>query len=286
MARDIESISQINLWGKQADSFGLEPQRTDLFFVDFVSAIRGVGAAANVKLVDVIPQYVRSVTLPELRTKAEPIRRDSVPYNVPSWDDPLDPVKLVFMWDTHDQNERSDVIQFLDAWLALTRAGRGARYQGYTTNRGHLLLNNDYRVDFQFDINLYLLRGGDANAGGFNNDGSDNTAFKEFTARANAAYRTFQSRQSSIQQGAQKFSEQPTSFEEAVTYEQLGSDPLEQNMVLHTIYLLHQAWLGAYKIADLSYTESTLLTVEATFYVDSIDLSTPSAISGQAQRTP
>jgi len=67
MARDITTVNQTNLWGRQADSgLGLEPQRTDLYFVDFASAQKNVGAVANLKLAAILPQYVRSLSLPEL----------------------------------------------------------------------------------------------------------------------------------------------------------------------------------------------------------------------------
>ena len=288
MARDITTINQTNLWGKQADSgLGLEPQRNDLYFVDFSSALKNVQRAANVSpvLAPMLPQYVRSVTLPELRTKPDVVRRDSIPYNMPSWDDPLDPIKITFLLDTNEQDDRSDVTRFLDAWLALTRAGRGSRFQGYTAPQGHLLLNADYRVDFQFNVNLYLLRGANVTVGGFVNDGRDDEQFKVFTAQANAAFRNLRKAAGAVQQGNPiPDPNGDNSFETAVTYAQLDQGAsVEQDMVISTIYVLYNAWLGAYKISDLTYTESALVTVEATFYADSVQVQTPAGISGSAQ---
>lgn len=288
MARDITTINQTNLWGKQADTgLGLEPQRTDLFFVDFKNAVNGVTAAAKIRLAPILPQYVRSVTLPEIRTKADPVRRDSIPYNVPSWDDPLDAVKITFLLDTHNEDDRSDVVQFLDGWLALTRAGRGRRYGGYTQGAGWLELDANYRVDNTFDVNVYMLRGADLTVGGFVNDGTDRVQFQTFMAQANAAFRNQKKTSGLVQQGAPvPLVELDNSNETAITYaQQSDGDVVAQDMVIHTIYALHDAWLAAYKIADLSYTESNIVTVDATFYVDSIDRPQALGVEGAAFST-
>ena len=161
MALNIATRKQTNLWGKQSDiagDIGLEPQRNDLYYVDFDNALKNVAVISKQSLAPLIPQYVRSCSLPELRTKSEPIRRDSVAYNMPSWDDPLDPVKLVFMMETSSYRS-SRVTAFLDAWLVLTRAGRGSRVAGYYEPTGWLTLNSNFSIDFRFDVNLYLLRG-------------------------------------------------------------------------------------------------------------------------------
>lgn len=288
MARDISTISQTNLWGKQAsEGTGLDPQRNDLYFVDFTTAQKNVMAATGLQLAPIIPQYVRSATLPELRTKAEPVRRDSIPFQMPSWDDPLDPVKIVFLYDTKGQNDSSDVARFLDAWLALTRAGRGSRAMGYSPLGNWFKLNSDYRVDFQFNIQLYLLRGQNITVGGFAVDGEpSNAEWARITALANATYRNDRKRMGLIQQGNPvALPEDDISFETAVGYS--GFDPgaaYEQDMVIHTIYVLKNAWLGAYKISDLSYTDSTLVTVEATFYVDSVDMPDVPTFYGEARK--
>jgi len=273
MSRELATINQTNLWGKTADSAGLEPQRNDLYFVNFNLARNGVAAATDLKLAVILPQYVRSVSIPEIRTKAEPIRRDSVAYNMPSWDDPIDAVKITFLLDTHDQDDRSDVIQFLDAWLALTRAGRGRRGPlGYSAPLGYINLNSQFRIDFRYDVSLYLLRGSEASSAGFVDTGMD----EEFTVRLDAAYRILRKYDGLIQQGLPSppgvSGPPPIPVQENLFYqEQLKPFP---NMVIHSIYTLSNAWLSAYKISDFSYAESALTTVDATFYVDSFDLST------------
>jgi hypothetical protein len=286
MARDISTINQTNLWGKQADEgLGLEPQRNDLYFVDFTSALKSVAVAANVQLAPIIPQYVRSITLPELRTKAEPVRRDSNSYNMPSWDDPLDAIKLTMVLDTKDANDKSDVIQFLDAWLALTRAGRGSRSQGYSALGNWLKLNSDFRVDFQFNVNVFLLRGANMTVGGFFNNNADDDAFRRAAVIANAAYRNSKKRSGLVQTGQPIPESLDTSVETATSYAAFDQGAaIEQDMVIHSIWVMKQAWLAAYKLSDLNYTESSLVTVEATFYADAFELSEPSQLYGEAQK--
>lgn len=272
MARDVSIINQLNLWGKQSDfGLGLEPQRNDLYYVDFLSTVNNVAAATNLQLAPVIPQYVRSVTLPEIRTKADPIRRDSVPYNMPSWDDPLDPVKITFVLDTKDMGF-NPVIKLLDAWMALTRAGRGNRTFGYRPTLGNWFrLNSNYRVDFQFDIKIYMLRGAQGRPGGFSSALSG-AAFDHALFQSDAAAR-FQALDS------RNRPERPNTTQISAR-EYISS--VEQTSTIHSVWMLKQAWLGAYKISDLTYTESALVTVEATFYMDSIDLADNVIYEGQA----
>jgi hypothetical protein len=267
MASNITAIKQTNLWGKAAGE-GLEPQRTDLFYVDFRSALENVRAATNVALAPILPQYVRSVTFPDLRTKAEPIRRDSVPYNTPSWDEPLDAVKLVFLLDTHAEDNRSDIVQFLDTWLALTRAGRGTRQGGFYASRGWLELNANFSVDFAFNVHLYLLRG--AEVSGANPVFTGDAEFQRFTAQANQFFRNTQ------QAGVDSDVVPPTLGDSSQTDQ--GA-----KLALHSTYVLSNAWLAAYKVSDFSYTESALALVETTFYVESVDLEYESDVVGAAR---
>ncbi len=286
MARDIATIKQNNLWGKAADSgLGLEPQRSDLYVLDFTTAQKGIAQAANQRLADILPQFVRSISLPDLRTKAEPIRRDSVPFQMPSWDDALDPIKVAFLLDTSNEDDKSAVIQFLDAWLALTRAGRGSRFQGYSTT-GWLTLDANFRVNYAYNVSLFLLRGAAINFGN-GASGQDQGPLNVYLANANAMFRNAKKRQGLVQTGA------PISTADASTANILSqlaknqpntaaNDQLTQDVVIHSIYVLSNMWLAAYKLSDFSYQESNLTTVEATFYADSVALETKSTIFGAA----
>lgn len=279
MARDITTINQMNLWGKQADAgTTLEPQRSDLWMLDFKTAVQGVGTASKVALVPILPQYVRAVTLPELRTRAEPIRRDSIPYPMPSWDDPLDPIKITFLMDTHAQEDVCNVIQFLDAWLALTRAGRGTRFLGYNVNTAWLTLNSNFRVDFQYQVDLWLLRGSSSDLTGGFSTSPQSDDFKAVMANANTAFRNQKDQQGQIQQGATAVQDQQpvTQFTLSASLRRSST-----NMTVHSIYTLVGAWLGAYKISDLSYVQSDLVTVDATFYADDVRLDTLPQFDGE-----
>lgn len=267
MARDITTINQINLWGKQADAgTGFNPQRTDLWMVDFKTAVDGVASATNISIDPIVPQYVRSITLPELRTKADPIRRDSIPFQMPSWDDPLDPIKITFVMDTHQQDDVCNVVQFLDAWLALTRAGRGSRVLGYSNDRAWLLLNSEFGIDFRFDVYLSLLRGVQvSNISNLTNQQSDQ--FRAAMANANTNFSNLKTQQGQIQQGPTAVQSGPvTQFTLSAALQGRTGD------MSRAIYRLYSSWLGAYKISDLSYTQSDVVTVEATFYAEDVFL--------------
>jgi hypothetical protein len=287
MARDIATIKQTNLWGKPADSgLGLEPQRTDLFIVDFTTAQKGIAAAANQQLSQVLPQFIRAVTMPELKTKADVIRRDSVPYQMPSWDEPLDPVKVTFVLDTNNEDDKSAVIQFLDAWLALTRAGRGDRFQGYT-NTNWLTLDQNYRVNYAYNFHLFLLRGTAFSAGNTVNNGVNNSEIDAYLASANAMFRNVKKRQGLVQTGdniptADTSTQQLLALLAQQSPQQATADAVSQDMIIHSIYVLYNAWLGGYKLSDFSYVDNAITTVDATFYVEAISLEKRPTITGMA----
>lgn len=265
---------QVNLWGKQADQGGgLEPQRNDLYLVDFEVAVEGVQAASNIqpKIGLVIPQFIRSISFPETRVKADPIRRDSMPCNMPSWDDPLDVIKLSFLLDTSNLENSSVVTRFLDTWLALTRAGRGTR-SGFTSAPGWLTLNSKWSVDFRFPIHLKLLRGTDKPA----RNTLSTAGFARFMAQSTSAFRNQMAAASVPQIGIPGISD---ALRETLTLSTRVSEETyaaqfvlgSASLTSHLIYTLKNAWLAGYKLSDFTYTESTLVTVDANFYADSVE---------------
>jgi len=292
MARDITTVNQTNLWGKQADSgLGLEPQRNDLYWVDFTQAVKNVATVSRIQLAPIIPQYVRSITLPEVRTKADPIRHDSIPFQMPSWDDPLDPFKLVFILDTKAEDDQSNVIKFLDAWLSVTRAGRGTRSDGYSPLANWLKLNSEFRVDFQFNVNIFLLRGNDA-TGFIDNsakvDAENAERLRRAQTLANITYRNRRRRSGLMQSGQQIPASLAPGVQSPTAYGSLQGSVVEQNMVIHSTWQMKRAWLAAYKLSDLTYTDNALVTVDATFYADSFDLvdPEPAQFYGEAEALP
>jgi len=229
MARIIEE--QQNLWGRQGQP--IEPQRSDLWVVDFSQVITGLNqqiAANNYdldKLAEKLePFYATTVTLPPLVIKAEDVRRDSRPYKMPAFDDALGEIKVVFLFDTAIAATTSKVYKLLDTWRAFVRAGRGG--MGHETSIDQL--NEHFRIDYAFDINLTLLRG------------------------------------SSNPQVNAPNPEEPTVAPVFTTLEGVSND-LERT----AIYSLENAWLSSFRITDLDYSRGNeLVKVEATFYADNI----------------
>ena len=223
MPRLINDFVKRNLWGSSsnAPTGVLEPQRSDLWYVDFTTAIDGVSQFFDSVVNYIPPQMVQSVSLPENKIKVEPFRRDSIPYQMPSWDEPLDAVRMTFVLDTNAASV-SGIYQFLNNWLELCRAGRGFRSSGYDINsRGEdpVLLDENFQSQYRFDCALYFLRG--------NNQGESATS--------------------------------------------LFSD-LEAWQAIR----LQQMWIAGFKISDLNYTTNALTTIDASFYVESIDwMTTP-----------
>lgn len=220
MSRLINDTIKRNLWGVSVPNAftALDPQRNDLWYFDFSNVVAGISQAFGPALVsDIIqPQLVQSVSLPENKIKVDSFRRNSIPYQMPSWDEPLDIVRMSFVMDSNDFNV-SRIYQFLGYWFELGRAGRGFRDTGYQTNINNtpvLLLDANYRSTYRFDCYLSFLRG--------NNDGASSTS--------------------------------------------LFSD-LEAWQTLR----LQQMWIAGLKISDLNYTHSAVTTIEANFYVESID---------------
>lgn len=122
------------------------------------TAFSGIyGNTAN--LPSIFPQFVQSVTLPNQAVKAEPYRRGSIPYNMPSWDEPLDAIKIVFLMG-QDASGLPMVYDFLSRWQALVRLGRGSRKnQGPTETDRWFAQEAAKPPTFAFDFHVHLLRG-------------------------------------------------------------------------------------------------------------------------------
>lgn len=272
MAR-ISAERHNNLWGKAADN-GLEPQRSDLWMVSFDVAIKGIQAAYSspeVTTPTILPQYVRKVTLPENRLRTEAIRRGSIPFQTPSWDEPLDAVKVQFLLvqDSSDSEHESVTLSFLNQWLQLTRAGRGLRStQGPSYSQpeaqplrelpgspGKLVM-----PDFEFDFDLMLLRGA-IRATPFPSKVQVVQMRQEVARIMSERYQT-----------TDKLKLGPAASESgANTPAQLDSLLIRGGeLEIATHIIVKGAWLGGYQISELSYEGSGLTSVDATFYPGSL----------------
>ncbi len=229
-------LGQNNPWGKIRD-----PQRTDLWYADLDAALTGI--AKQVTSADVYEQLgqlkpfeVASISIPELRVKAEPVRRDSRVYNMPSWDDPLDAVKIVFIL-----GDQSSLVRILDAWRAIVRAGRGG-----VSAESNFILNDDYRIDYAFDIQVFLVRGG--------------TISEIVTA----------------QPPLQRSLSPPVTNEDitALNAPPQAQPPLrvpyKPDFDISHVLVLKNCWLAGYKFGELAYDGAKIMTVEANFYAEDV----------------
>lgn len=163
---------QKNPWGLRD---GLELQRSDLWQLNFDLAIHVLNQVYTKQFGlplfpggSLSPLYAQSVALPSMVTKPDPIRRDSRAYNMPSHDDPVETVRMTFLFESRKSAEGSIVYNLFNAWRCLVRSGRGG-----VSDEAAFTLNDHYGIGvwnsatgssgYAFDIVLKMLRGmGDA----------------------------------------------------------------------------------------------------------------------------
>lgn len=145
-----------NTWGSAGSSDVL--QRTDLWQVDFRAVIGGLNQVTGATGIEVEPWDARSVTLPQRAMKVEPVRRDSRSYNMPSFDEPLEASKMVFLFSSKVEAESSQVHRLLTLWWQQVRAGRGS----ISGDGLDLPLNANYTLDFRWPIFITLFKGASA----------------------------------------------------------------------------------------------------------------------------
>lgn len=197
-------VQQTNPWATQAgNGGGLDPQRSDLWKIDLSQVTNGLSRVLG-RRVPAIPTYfAQSVGFPEPKVRAEQFRRDSRPYNMPTFDEPLDPVKINFLLESPGPGESSIIYRFLDQWRQVIRAGRG----GMSASAPNITLDANYRIDYAFNINVFLLR---------------------------------------------------------------GTSGIENDLEYSATYTLINAWLGSFKLADVSHDGTRIMTVEAQIYPEDI----------------
>lgn len=261
MARVVLPQIQQNLWGA---SRGLDAQRVDLWYVDMDAAVKRLQAVTGVQLSPIFPQFVQSVALPEIKMRAVAIRRDSIPYQMPSWDEPLDAVKIVFIMDTTGNVNESAVGKLLDTWTTLVRGGRGSRKTGYFSPNNAPTLDNTFSLDFRFDFKVSLLRGS-AVSSSLPTQSALNSQLALIN-RANAQVQQAQSQlqRNSIPSGLSQRPNVPTGVGG-------GSSSVFSALEVAAEYQLTRAWLASYRVNELSYASSNTLTIDAMFYVESVD---------------
>jgi hypothetical protein len=243
------------------------------------SVLRGITTQLSIDLPPIPAYFAQSISIPELRVKADAFRRDSRPYNMPTWDDPLDPVKITFVLDAALPGYASRIYNVLDRWRSLVRAGRGSMSKEVMP-----VLNNNYRIDFQFNITVMLLRGGQAaiNSALSQSDAlvqsitpspskpkifslqNNNTS----TAQKQAPTDTQQAADQAIQAANQQAASNASTALLLANAVQLSS--VDNDLQYSGAYTLQNCWLGGFRISDLNYTTTQISTLEATIYAEDV----------------
>lgn len=253
---------QRNLWGQTID-----PHRVDLYYVDFDEARAGVEVETGLPSVPILPQHVQSITLPEIqKVRAEPIRRESIAYPMPSWDEAMEPIVASFILEDTKPNA---VITMLEQWGGLVRAGRGLRTDsgGFPLNQSLAIkLNANFRMEFRFNIHIFLLQG----------------AQGQITARPQPQQSVAQSqvKRNFLQQLGDAMkkkqvtpAQQQNPFTLPMNSSMLEPPPADDFSVL-TVAKTWDArvWLSGYKVTDLNYGASGMVMVNATFQTEYLNM--------------
>lgn len=244
-----------NEWGVQG---GPNPQRSDLWQVDIEALVRGLNEQDTFRPMLQTPRRYATAALglPEMKVRAEPIRRDSRSYNMPSWDEPLDAIRLSFIMDdggaiarSQDDLHESEIYKMLDVWRRLVRTGRGA-----VGVEPSARLNNDFSIIFRFPIYLYLCRGSSVPP-------VSATSQRPFTDPGSPSQQaTFDSTTSS----------RSTTQQTRVAQNDPLSVALVNGLQVSNIICLEECWLSSFKIGDLNYDQAKVLTIDAMVYAENI----------------
>jgi hypothetical protein len=172
---------------------------------------------------------------------------------MPSFDEPLEAVRINFVMDdggiTNPSDatvSQSEIYRLLDAWRLVVRAGRGA-----VGSENFIRLNDSYTIVFRFPIYAYLCRGLSPSA----------------QAQAVSANSQFSRPNSSTQD--QTF-DVPASLAPTGVRTRLQAAQAGIGLEITNIIQLERAWLSSFKVAELSYEQARVLTIEAMVYAENI----------------
>lgn len=150
-----------NPWGQKQ---GLDVQRADLWTVDLVHVcthLSQLGSADSLPGNNDTIFYANAVSLPELKVNTQVYYRDTIPFNMPGFDDPVGPVRITFNLDTPTGGSSSKIYALLEQWRSLVRTGRGnfADENEPKSLNGTAINGVKYSPVFRFDIPLRYYRG-------------------------------------------------------------------------------------------------------------------------------
>lgn len=267
--------NQTNPWGRQTGETGnIDAQRSDLWVVDMTAAVQGVSDQLGVHL-DAVPAYfAQSVSFPELRVKSDAIRRDSMPYQTPSWDDPPDMCKINFILEAAGVNN-STVYNLMDKWRAVTRAGRGA-----ASTELSIPLNANYSITYAFDIRVMLLKGSysavsAAQQQQFQQQSTANTSSGIISnvfdiQRSSASLLQFQQPGDPSVAAQQARTVSIAAGTSRILASTAGDFDSNNDLEVSGLYLLKSAWPGGFKLSDLSYENAKAVMLDVQFYVENV----------------
>lgn len=269
-----------NYWGASSADRGMESQRSDLWYADFQTASGDVAAtyarflgntssdvaSATTTLPayvvrNMLPQLVQSVALPALAVKTEMFRRGALPYLMPSWDEPLEPIKLVFLVD-QSPTGLPTMYEFFYQWQELARVGRGSRKNGPPTsaNGGYPLRQPEFR--YRFDFNLNLCRGSEITP-----------LFAPPSASAVEAQQAKQSQRRA--QDALKTGGLGSAFSTLNPFtsaKTAGSSRAEVFMDVSYRIILRRCWVSSLRMSELNHSAAAgMVTVECALCPESMD---------------
>lgn len=253
---------QRNLWGQTID-----PHRVDLYYVDFDEARAGVEVETGLPSVPIIPQHIQSITLPEnQKVRAEPIRRESIAYQMPSWDEPLEPIVASFILEDSTPNP---VITMLEQWSGLVRAGRGLRTDsgGFPLKQSLAIkLNANFRTEFRFNIHIFLLQGSQGQI-------TATPRPPQSVAQSQIKRTTLQRLGDALKKKKVTPAQQQNPFTLPMTSSALEPPPPDDFSVLNVAKTwTARVWLSGYKVTDLNYTASGMVLVTATFQTEYLNM--------------
>lgn len=262
-------FNQRNVWGSPG---GPNPQRADLWKIDFVFAVRGLNrqideADAETDLSPIAPEvepyYIASVSLPSLKVKPEAVRRDSKPYMMPGFDEPMGEMKVAFVLESPTITRSSKIYRFLDTWRAFVRAGRGPM----GNERSVIRLGKNFTAEFRYPLLITLLRG--------NKDPKAFEVSKTLSTRGDEFRSDVRTPISQITDTSQPYYDNRVAA--IVNSAEVAYNAVENDLEVCGIFQIERAWLSDFRVTDLDYSRGNEFTkIEATFQGETIrDLNQP-----------
>lgn len=276
--------NQKNLWAARG---GVDPQRNDLWVLDLSGAVKRINEVAfQTTFIAPIDDrnfthfYAQSVSLPSIDVKAKSVMRGSTPHNTPDYDEPLGAARVTFRMDSRQEWQGSEIYRLLDGWKALVRAGREPRGAEYVVP-----LSPNFRMEYAFNVSVLLLRGSsrpriemevdaqrDIGTGvsvkpAFKPNLRDNELFPGSTSEIEAQL---------LKGNLARFSN--------LSRSELPKPVMVVNdLEVSAVYAMERAWLGGFKVSDLSYEgQAGIVTIEATIYMSNLlDMATKREVQGK-----